>query len=848
MLTSKVCKQLVYKSCRVLLVTIVLLTLVSLIRYIWNDNIYTNSGLTVNEDRARIKTELDAQVNDLKNTKQSLQNELSELQTKKNFILSEIERLEETKGKENSKITDMQKMKALYDGNLKLDELNYTLETCFTYSKCPINSKINVYFHNNDFLQLENSVDNVFVEVNNPNDSCLAIYFVKNQADLNDVFENIEKIRETNHNLLLINLVNDNNLFVEALEMNDTILNYLKSTLYASFNYYSNNEFYKDRFSSLFFHFSLLSLNMSKDLTNIYKNQRQNRLLLTYRRKILLTYFESTNTKVKREVKKNFNMLNCDILDNSCIRSIKILDALSNSSYVLIDNKHASDSTLWSNDLTHRLIEALSVGTIPVISDLDSKLPLSDLINWNEIVVRCPVNQAYSYETLLNSISEADLVNRRIKATKIFKRYFKTPQAQFNTLITAIRERLRLPPAPIESYVVDDIDKLPTIDYDNQTIDMSLYTDKSIRVNHDEYLGPVTKDAEELQLHQSKSYQFNRTFGSYSSWNHQFYPFNMMPSTPFDKFLPIDTKYTSIKSPTNPSPNYFYGGTKGGEHFHDRLGGNDDDNEQFTIIILTFNRERLLISVLLEYFKLPYLNQIIVVWNSIDTKPSDTLYMLFDSELKNRQLRIVFGKKNSLMDRFLPYEFIKTDAVMSLDDDTQLRNDEIIFAFRVWRENRDRLVGFPARFHSWNPSTKQFEYRTQLSCEYSLILTGAAIYHRYYHYYFHYVQDQRIRTKIDKFMNCEDIAFNYMISDLTRKPPIKVTGKTNFGCKLCSQDDDVQKSLSSKGLHYERRTECINYFNLIYGYNPLLYSQARSDSVLYKASVGKSIKSCFNKI
>ena len=39
-------------------------------------------------------------------------------------------------------------------------------------------------------------------------------------------------------------------------------------------------------------------------------------------------------------------------------------------------------------------------------------------------------------------------------------------------------------------------------------------------------------------------------------------------------------------------------------------------------------------------------------------------------------------EKNSLNNRFLPFEVIKTEAVLSMDDDTMLRQDEIIFAFR----------------------------------------------------------------------------------------------------------------------------------------------------------------------
>ena len=141
-----------------------------------------------------------------------------------------------------------------------------------------------------------------------------------------------------------------------------------------------------------------------------------------------------------------------------------------------------------------------------------------------------------------------------------------------------------------------------------------------------------------------------------------------------------------------------------------------------------------------------------------------------------------------------------------------------------------------------------FRYRSEFTCEYSLILTGGAFYHRFYHYYYHYLLDKRITDKIDEYMNCEDIAFNFMISDLTRKPPLKVTTKNSFSCKLCASDEDIQESLSSNKLHFERRSTCINYFNQIYGYNPLLYSQIRGDSVLFSANVTSPLQYCFNRV
>ena len=50
--------------------------------------------------------------------------------------------------------------------------------------------------------------------------------------------------------------------------------------------------------------------------------------------------------------------------------------------------------------------------------------------------------------------------------------------------------------------------------------------------------------------------------------------------------------------------------------------------------------------------------------------------------------------------------------------------------YRVWRENRDRIVGWYDRFAYWNPRKRLWYYSWDVSCEPSLALTGAAFYHK----------------------------------------------------------------------------------------------------------------------
>ena len=51
---------------------------------------------------------------------------------------------------------------------------------------------------------------------------------------------------------------------------------------------------------------------------------------------------------------------------------------------------------------------------------------------------------------------------------------------------------------------------------------------------------------------------------------------------------------------------------------------------------------------------------------------------------------------------------------------------------------------------------------------------GVLLLLQYYMYQYTYEMSQAIRDKVDEFMNCEDLAMNFLVSHITGKPPIKV--------------------------------------------------------------------------
>ena len=60
-----------------------------------------------------------------------------------------------------------------------------------------------------------------------------------------------------------------------------------------------------------------------------------------------------------------------------------------------------------------------------------------------------------------------------------------------------------------------------------------------------------------------------------------------------------------------------------GKEFSESLGGNSP-HEQFTVVMLTYRREQVLLGALGHLYGLPYLNKVVVVWNTPEP-PGETL-------------------------------------------------------------------------------------------------------------------------------------------------------------------------------------------------------------------------------
>ncbi|XP_045181554.2 exostosin-like 3 [Mercenaria mercenaria] len=467
-----------------------------------------------------------------------------------------------------------------------------------------------------------------------------------------------------------------------------------------------------------------------------------------------------------------------------------------------------------------RLYESLKYGTIPVILGDYTHLPYEELLDWTKVAIILPKSRISEMYFLLSTLTDADVMDLKWNGRMFWETYFGTTASIISTMLAVLRTRLQIPAKPVKEE--------PSQSSVTNFIPVAQHIGVDAEDETDEVLGPVEPPFPSL------TYKQNFTA---STLRHVFNkpgdPFHLFPFTPFEKILPSDAKFRGSGYGFRPI-NRGEGGS--GNEFSEAIGGNHP-REQFTMVMLTYERSDVLIKAITRLKGLPYLNKVIVVWNN-PAVPSENLGW------PDIGVPVVVVKmsKNSLNNRFLPFEAIETEAVLSIDDDSHLRHDEIVFGFRVWREERDRIVGFPGRYHAWDVKHDAWLYNSNYTCEMSMVLTGAAFFHKYYAYLYSYTMPQAVRDKVDEYMNCEDIAMNFLVSHITRKPPVKVTSRWTFRCPGCPQQLALDES------HFEERHKCINFLVEVYGYMPLLYTQYRVDSILFKTRISHDKQKCFKFI
>ncbi|KAL4564220.1 hypothetical protein LXL04_028276 [Taraxacum kok-saghyz] len=269
-------------------------------------------------------------------------------------------------------------------------------------------------------------------------------------------------------------------------------------------------------------------------------------------------------------------------------------------------------------------------------------------------------------------------------------------------------------------------------------------------------------------------------------------------------------------------------------------------SDQFTVLINGYSESRIPIlqTVSGVYSSSPSVAAVVVLWGN-PTTPAKTLvelsHNLSISSPGDAPISVIRQPSSSLNARFLPRPWISTRAVLICDDDIEVDLKSIQFAFNIWRNNPEQLVGLFARSHELDLTSGTWIYTVHPD-RYSILLTKFMLMKTEYLYQYSCEGGESMaqaRSIVDEMRNCEDILMNFVAANRTRMGPVLVGAKRvrdwgdarNEGGKrrgLRAAGEEVAVGLSSrKKGHRRRRGDCIKQFHRILRKMPLTYSYGK---------------------
>lgn len=209
------------------------------------------------------------------------------------------------------------------------------------------------------------------------------------------------------------------------------------------------------------------------------------------------------------------------------------------------------------------------------------------------------------------------------------------------------------------------------------------------------------------------------------------------------------------------------------------------------------------------------LRKIILLWVDLENGPPQDFLSSLDKYQKVPVI-VEHPRDKSLNQRFRRSENIKTEAVLSLDDDMLFEPYSIQLGFDAWKQygqGRRRMVGYVAR-----EVGKDGSYMVGGFQSYSIVLTKCSFFHVDWMdaYWSEDPTLTELRSFVDQHNNCEDILMSFLHAHHTRVAPVFMDAPF--------KDTGLVKGISTEPGHLKARSACVREFKEKFGNDTLVSS------------------------
>ncbi|ORY81267.1 glycosyl transferase family 64 domain-domain-containing protein [Leucosporidium creatinivorum] len=203
-------------------------------------------------------------------------------------------------------------------------------------------------------------------------------------------------------------------------------------------------------------------------------------------------------------------------------------------------------------------------------------------------------------------------------------------------------------------------------------------------------------------------------------------------------------------------------------------------------------------------------DKVILVWNEPSAPPPRM----------PKRVQVIKGKVNSMNNRWtLSLPFIRTDAVLVLDDDIAVSLPALTCLLSLLLEHPDRLIGPFARRR--DPQTNEYILNELLTLpgegsRYNIVLPRVMMLSVGFlaAYGEQEVGLEGLRKYVDEQeAHCDDILLNAIAGYITGKPPLRIalppSSVTDYTAVCGPLDRSLTSGLADQGSRWDLRTECM---------------------------------------